>query len=149
MDDKLSEKANEWIRSAPKWAKRSIYQERISCFGLLQLTDVAAQFRAHPRGRHSGDRGLPGSSCIGGVSFSRHRSARRPAQGDCFRKMIPDMAGMETELCQSDLEWTMVRPPRLTNGAATHSFRIADGKTPCRRNAHFASRCRWLHDRRG
>jgi len=47
-----------------------------------------------------------------------------------FRKMIPDMAGMEAELCQSDLEWTMVRPPRLTNEAATHSFRIAEGKLP-------------------
>ena len=47
-----------------------------------------------------------------------------------FRKMIPDMAGMEAELCQSDLEWIMVRPPRLTNEAATHSFRIAEGKLP-------------------
>ena len=47
-----------------------------------------------------------------------------------FRMMIPDMAGMEAELCQSDLEWTMVRPPRLTNEAATHSFRIAEGKLP-------------------
>ena len=33
-------------------------------------------------------------------------------------------------LCQSDLEWTMVRPLRLTNEAATHSFRIAEGKLP-------------------
>jgi putative NADH-flavin reductase len=47
-----------------------------------------------------------------------------------FRQMIPDMAGMEAELCQSDLEWTMVRPPRLTKGPASHLFRIADGKLP-------------------
>ena len=47
-----------------------------------------------------------------------------------FRQMIPDMAGMEAELCKNDLEWTMVRPPRLTNGIATRSFRIADGELP-------------------
>jgi hypothetical protein len=47
-----------------------------------------------------------------------------------FRQMLPDMAGMEAEVCQSDLDWTMVRPPRLTNGAARHSYRIADGSLP-------------------
>src|SRR5882757_9232898 len=35
-----------------------------------------------------------------------------------FRKMLPDMAGMEVEVSQDDLDWTMVRPPRLTNGPA-------------------------------
>jgi len=44
-----------------------------------------------------------------------------------IRQMIPDMAGMEAEVCQSDLDWTIVRPPRLTNGPATHSYRITDG----------------------
>jgi len=47
-----------------------------------------------------------------------------------FRQMVPDMAGMEAEVCQSDLDWTMVRPPRLTNGPAKHSYRIADGNLP-------------------
>jgi putative NADH-flavin reductase len=47
-----------------------------------------------------------------------------------FRQMIPDMAGMESEVCQSDLEWTIVRPPRLTNGPAKHSYRIEDGSLP-------------------
>ena len=47
-----------------------------------------------------------------------------------FREMLPDMAGMEAEVCQSDLDWTMVRPPRLTNGPARHSYRIADGSLP-------------------
>src|SRR5882757_2145525 len=47
-----------------------------------------------------------------------------------FRQMIPDMAGMEAEVCQSDLDWTIVRPPRLTNGPARHSYRIADGSLP-------------------
>ncbi|HEY6840366.1 MAG TPA: NAD(P)H-binding protein [Chthoniobacterales bacterium] len=44
--------------------------------------------------------------------------------------MLPDMAGMEAELCRSDLDWTMVRPPRLTNGPARHSYRLADGNLP-------------------
>jgi putative NADH-flavin reductase len=47
-----------------------------------------------------------------------------------FRQMLPDMAGMEVEICQSDLDWTMVRPPRLTNGPARHSYRIADRSLP-------------------
>jgi len=47
-----------------------------------------------------------------------------------FRQMAPDMAGMEAEVCQSDLAWTIVRPPRLTNGPARHSYRIADGNLP-------------------
>jgi putative NADH-flavin reductase len=47
-----------------------------------------------------------------------------------FRQMIPDMAGMESEVCQPDLDWTIVRPPRLTNGPAKHSYRIMDGNLP-------------------
>ena len=47
-----------------------------------------------------------------------------------FRQMLPDMAGMEAEVCQSDLDWTIVRPPRLTNGPARPSYRIAEGSLP-------------------
>jgi putative NADH-flavin reductase len=47
-----------------------------------------------------------------------------------FRQMVPDMAGMESEVCQGDLDWTIVRPPRLTNGPARHSYRIVDGNLP-------------------
>jgi putative NADH-flavin reductase len=47
-----------------------------------------------------------------------------------FSQMLPDMAGMEAEVCQSDLDWTMVRPPRLTNSPARHSYRLADGNLP-------------------
>lgn len=47
-----------------------------------------------------------------------------------FRQMVPDMAGMETEVSQSDLDWTIVRPPRLTNGPARHAYRVADGNLP-------------------
>jgi len=47
-----------------------------------------------------------------------------------FSQMLPDMAGMEAELCQSDLDWTIVRPPRLTNSPARYSYRLADGNLP-------------------
>jgi len=47
-----------------------------------------------------------------------------------FRQMIPDMAGMEAEACQPDLDWTIVRPPRLTNGPARHEYRVTDGTLP-------------------
>jgi putative NADH-flavin reductase len=47
-----------------------------------------------------------------------------------FRRMIPDMAGMEAEVSQGDLDWTMVRPPRLTNGPVTNACRILDGELP-------------------
>jgi putative NADH-flavin reductase len=47
-----------------------------------------------------------------------------------FRKMAPDMAGMESEIMQNGIDWTIVRPPRLTNGPATHAYRIADDHLP-------------------
>jgi putative NADH-flavin reductase len=47
-----------------------------------------------------------------------------------FRQMIPDMAGMEREIENDALEWTIVRPPRLTNAPATHNYRTADGELP-------------------
>jgi putative NADH-flavin reductase len=47
-----------------------------------------------------------------------------------FRYMAPDMAAMEREIMQDELEWTVVRPPRLTNGPLTHNYRVADGKLP-------------------
>jgi putative NADH-flavin reductase len=51
-------------------------------------------------------------------------------KGIMFSRMAPDMAAMELEICQSDLEWTVVRPPRLTNGLARHRYRIGDGILP-------------------
>jgi putative NADH-flavin reductase len=47
-----------------------------------------------------------------------------------FRQMTPDMAGMEAEVCLPDFDWTIVRPPRLTNGPARHSYRINEGNLP-------------------
>jgi putative NADH-flavin reductase len=47
-----------------------------------------------------------------------------------FRQMAPDMAGMESEIMQSGIDWTIVRPPRLTNGPLTRAYRIADDYLP-------------------
>jgi putative NADH-flavin reductase len=47
-----------------------------------------------------------------------------------FRFMAPDMAAMEREVMQEDLEWTVLRPPRLTNGPATGAYRVVEGELP-------------------
>jgi putative NADH-flavin reductase len=47
-----------------------------------------------------------------------------------FRFMAPDMADMEREIMKDDLEWTVLRPPRLTDGPPTRSYRVADGELP-------------------
>ena len=47
-----------------------------------------------------------------------------------FRFMAPDMAGMEREVMQDDLEWTVLRPPRLTNGPRTGRYRVAECELP-------------------
>jgi putative NADH-flavin reductase len=47
-----------------------------------------------------------------------------------FRFMAPDMANMEREVMKEDLEWTVLRPPRLTHGPLTHSYRVTDGELP-------------------
>ncbi len=54
----------------------------------------------------------------------------RVLKATLFRQLVPDMAAMESEVCQGDLDWTIVRPPRLINGPARHSYRIADGSLP-------------------
>jgi putative NADH-flavin reductase len=61
-----------------------------------------------------------------------------------FRQMLPDTAAMETEIAQGDLDWTIVRPTRLTDGQSKHSYGVEDGSWPregmtiCRADvAHF------------
>jgi putative NADH-flavin reductase len=41
-----------------------------------------------------------------------------------------DMAAMEQEFVGTGLDWTMVRPPRLTNGQGTQHYRVRDGHLP-------------------
>jgi putative NADH-flavin reductase len=45
-----------------------------------------------------------------------------------FGKLYADLAQMEEELAGSDLDWTVVRPPRLTGKPLTGSYRTAYGQ---------------------
>ena len=45
-----------------------------------------------------------------------------------LRKHYADLARMEDVLRDSSLDWTVVRPPRLTNGPLTGSYRTAYGQ---------------------
>ena len=47
-----------------------------------------------------------------------------------LRNIVIDAAEMERIVTSSDLEWTIVRPPRLTNGPLTKQYRVADGRLP-------------------
>ncbi len=47
-----------------------------------------------------------------------------------FRNLIPDMTAMEAALERNGFEWTIVRPPRLTNGPLTQNYSVADGRLP-------------------
>ena len=53
-------------------------------------------------------------------------------RGTFFRQLVPDMARMESEVMKDDLDWTIVRPPRLTNGPVTRKYRVADNELPAR-----------------
>lgn len=48
--------------------------------------------------------------------------------GWIFRDAHRDLAEMETVVRSSPLDWTVVRPPRLTNGPRTGRYRLAMGE---------------------
>lgn len=45
-----------------------------------------------------------------------------------FRRQYADLARMEDVIRSSELDWTIVRPPRLTDGPATDRYRTAVGR---------------------
>lgn len=47
-----------------------------------------------------------------------------------FRNVTADHRDADKEMAQSDLKWTILRPPRLTNGPATNRFRVVSGHLP-------------------
>lgn len=47
------------------------------------------------------------------------------ARGTFMRNVNQDMIGAEEEIRESGLDWTIVRPPRLTSGPASGSYRTA------------------------
>jgi putative NADH-flavin reductase len=60
-----------------------------------------------------------------------------------FRAHYADLAEMEDVLRDSDLDWTIVRPPRLTSKPATGRYRTAYGQNI--RRGLFASRADVAH----
>jgi putative NADH-flavin reductase len=57
--------------------------------------------------------------------FMRHLLA--PVTKAVLRRHYADLARMEDALIESAVDWTIVRPPRLTNGSLTGAYRIARG----------------------
>lgn len=57
-----------------------------------------------------------------------------------LRKPYADFRRMETILAQSGADWTVVRPPRLTNGPATGKVRWVSGKGDFDRRPYTISR---------
>jgi putative NADH-flavin reductase len=47
-----------------------------------------------------------------------------------LRNVAKDSAEMERIVKTSELDWTIARPPRLTNGALTGRYAVADGNLP-------------------
>jgi putative NADH-flavin reductase len=47
-----------------------------------------------------------------------------------LRNVARDSAEMERIVRASDLDWTIARPPRLTNGVLTQAYGVAEGRMP-------------------
>ncbi|HEY2039609.1 MAG TPA: SDR family oxidoreductase [Edaphobacter sp.] len=47
-----------------------------------------------------------------------------------FRNVTVDHRNSEREMAQPDLAWTILRPPRLTDGPVTHKIRVVSGHLP-------------------
>jgi putative NADH-flavin reductase len=47
-----------------------------------------------------------------------------------FPNMVADASEMESFFQKSGLDWTLVRPPRLTNGSRRGRFRVREGHLP-------------------
>jgi putative NADH-flavin reductase len=82
---------------------------------LSGLGAVASAARPRPAGRDPGD---------GFVM----RNLAYPVQRAAFREIYADLAEMEDVLRDSDLDWTVVRPVRLTGKPMTGRYRTAVGQ---------------------
>jgi putative NADH-flavin reductase len=58
------------------------------------------------------------------------RTLVKPVVGRVLRQPWADMAAMEELVIGSELDWTIVRPPRLTDGELTGSVRSKIGANP-------------------
>ncbi|HEX4340867.1 MAG TPA: SDR family oxidoreductase [Polyangiaceae bacterium] len=61
-----------------------------------------------------------------------------------LRHVARDSMEMERAVMSADLDWTVVRPPRLTEGPLTRSYLVADGTIP-KKGAFVTSRADVAH----
>ena len=71
------------------------------------------------------------------------RNLAYPIVRAAFRETYADLARMEDLLRESDLDWTVVRPPRLTDKRLTGTYRTAYGQNV--RHGLFISRADVAH----
>jgi putative NADH-flavin reductase len=62
--------------------------------------------------------------------FPEQNAIGKLMRATLFRNLLPDMTAMEAALEQDGLEWTIVRPPNLTDGPLTKDYSVADGRLP-------------------
>ena len=103
---------------------------RIVVVSAAPVGTVASPARPHPP-RHD-----PGDGFV-------MRNLAYPVVRAAFRDQYADLAQMEDVLRDSDLDWTAVRPPRLTGGPATGRYRVALGQNV--RHGLFISRANVAH----
>ena len=71
------------------------------------------------------------------------RHLANPVVKAALREHYADLARMEEVLRDSDLDWTIVRPPRLTDKPVTGTYRTSYGQNI--RRGIFASRADVAH----
>jgi uncharacterized protein YbjT (DUF2867 family) len=71
------------------------------------------------------------------------RHLANPVVKAALREHYADLARMEEVLRDSDLDWTVVRPPRLTDKPVTGAYRTAYGQNV--RRGIFVSRADVAH----
>ena len=68
---------------------------------------------------------------VGKGDTAMYRFVARPVLRAVFKELYDDLAVMEGEVRQSGTEWTIFRPPRLTDGPRTGGYRtVPDQSVP-------------------
>lgn len=96
-------------------AMQAVHTRRLVVVSASPLGTVPSPARPKPPKHDPGD-----------GFFMRHLLA--PMARTMYREHYADLALMEDDVRDSGLDWTIVRPPRLTNGPLTRSYRVASGR---------------------
>jgi putative NADH-flavin reductase len=103
---------------------------RIIVVSAAPISTMPSPGRAHPPSRDPGE------------GFFM-RNIGTPLFQTMLRERYTDLALMEDVLRASDLDWTIFRPPRLTNGQLTGRYRTAFGRNL--KGGNFVSRADVAH----